>query len=181
MKKLLYILPLAVIVACGGGAEQEGGAEGEGAEATQENAANAAAMESVDLSTYGWDYTIDLPKKDMEANIMENNWGGLDIQYGQNFWLTVNYGEGDLDIKKFDLEEAEFYVAEILDESENHILYKLTDKAGSLKPTFHLYYTMKLADGDAIEIENSKDADFNEDAARSMLASAMTLKAKGGA
>ena len=49
-----------------------------------------------------------------------------------------------------------------------------------MDPEHHFMYVLRL-EGDAIEVQNSKDATFSEEAIRAMLASAKSLTVKGGA
>ena len=182
MKKTLFIIPVIALamIACGGGGET--GGEDAAAEETTEEAGDAALTgAATDLSEYGMNYTIVLPQKNnVQTVITETDWGGVEVQAGEMFWLTIAYGEGDIDLLKFDLEEDLMYKSEILEESENHLLYKREIENSGMDPEFHFMYVLRL-EGDAIEVQNSKDASFNEEAIRAMLASAKSMAEKGGA
>ena len=177
MKKIKYLLPILAITlySCGGGTDEAAGSE----ETTTEENAGVATGNATDLSQYGMDYTIVLPEKaGVQTQIMENNWGGIDIKQGEGFIMSIAYGEGDLDILKFDLENDLMYDAEILEESPSHMVYKRSVKGESeMAPEFHFFYVFSL-DGDAIEIQNSKEISFSEEAVRNMLASAKSMKDK---
>lgn len=178
MKKLFYILPIAAltIISCGGGGNDN--AEGD----AMENSESAEMTgTSTDLSEHGMDYTIVLPeKKNLITDIAANDWGGIEIRQGEVFLVSIAYGEGDVDLLKFDLEEDLVYKAEILEESEDHILYKKEIEGSGMDPEYHFLYVHRL-DGDAIEIQNLKDVSFNEEQARAMLNAAKTFAPKSGA
>lgn len=179
MKRLIYLIPVIALslIACGGG--------GEGASSGEDNAAEGAStMEGVntDLSEYGMDYTIVLPEnKSVLTDVVATDWGGIEIRQGESFMLSIAYGEGDIDLLKFDLEEDLVYKSEILEESENHILYKREIEGSGMDPEFHFLYVLSEDGGDAIEIQNLKETSFKEEAIRKMLESAKSLSAKGGA
>ena len=174
MKKLLYYIPVMALalMSCGGG---ENTPEGE---ATTENAEAEMKGVSADLSEYGMDLTITLPEKpNLQTEIMANDWGGIEIRQGDHFMMTIAYGEGDLDLMKFDLNEDLVYKSEILDESADHLLYKRVIEGADLEAEHHFVYVFR-AGNEVIEIQNSKDATFTEEDARAMLQSARTVKAK---
>jgi len=181
MKKLLYILPIALLpmLSCGGSGEQteteeEGIVEGSAEEAE-------ASGVSTDLSEFGMDYTIILPEKsNVQTEISANDWGGIDIKQGEGFMLSIAYGEGDIDLLKFDMEDDLVYKSEILEDSENLILYKREIEGSGMDPEYHFMYVLRL-EGDAIEVQNSKDATFGEEAIKAMLTAAKSLKMKEGA
>lgn len=178
MKKLIYILPLTVMTlfSCGGG---EAGSENENSEAVEGNSAMQGVL--TDLSEYGMDFTIALPeKKDVITNIVANDWGGLEVRQGENFMISIAYGEGDIDLLKFDLEEDLVYKSQVLEEGENFILYKREIEGSGIDPEYHFLYVQKVED-EAIEIQNLKEAGFNEESARNMLNAAKTFSAKSGA
>lgn len=172
MKKLIYILPMIILALTSCGGDNAG----------KEDSANAENPEMTgvvtDLATYGWNYSITLPdKKNVQTEINATDWGSVDIRQGDMFVMSIAFGEGDLDLIKFDLEEDLIYKSQILEESENHIVYKREIEDSGMEPEFHFMYVIKLS-GEAIEIQNSKDFTFNEEAIRNMLASARSFKAK---
>ncbi len=127
------------------------------------------------------DYTIVLPEKaNVETAIMANDWGGIEIKQGEGFQLSIAYGEGDIDLLKFDMEEDLVYKSEILDEGENYIMYKRQIEGSGMDPEVHFMYVILVQD-DAIEVQNSKDVSFSEESIKVMLTSAKSLAAKAGA
>ena len=178
MKKLIYFLPLTVMTlfSCGGG---EAGTGNENAEAAEGNSAMQGIL--TDLSEYGMDYTIVLPeKKELITKIVANDWGGIEVSQGENFMISIAYGEGDIDLLKFDLEEDLVYKSQVLEEGENFILFKKEIEGSGIDPEFHFLYVHKVKD-EAIEVQNLKEAGFNEESARNMLNAAKTFSAKSGA
>lgn len=179
MKKINYILPFVVsaLMACGGGDGQTG------EEAGGENAATEESIEGVatDLTEYGMPYSITLPEGGSgELTITATDWGGVEINKGDNFRMSIAYGEGDLDLLKFDLEEDLVYKAEIIEEADNYVVYKREIPDSGMDAEYHFMYVVPAGD-EAIEITNSKDVTHNEEAIRKMLASAKSFKANGGA
>jgi hypothetical protein len=174
MKKLIYFIPVMALafISCGGG---EAGTSEEGnAEATE----TEMTGKTIDLSEYGMDFTIVVPDKaNLQTEVIATDWGGVEIIQGENFMLSIAYGEGDLDLLKFDLGEDLVYKSEILEDSPDHLLYKRSIEGADVVPEHHFLYVLKI-DGDAVEVQNSKDASFSEEAARAMLKSAMSLKVK---
>ncbi len=180
MKKLLYILPIALlpVLSCGGGGEQTESEEGTAEETSVEAEATGV---STDLSEFGMDYSIILPdKSNVETVIASNDWGGIDIKQGEGFILSIEYGEGDIDLLKFDMEDDLVYKYEILDEGENYLVYKREIEGSGMDPEYHFMYVIRL-EGDAIEVQNSKDVTFSEESISAMLSAAKSMSVKGGA
>lgn len=178
MKKLIYILPFAALslLSCGGG---EAGSGNENSEAVEGNSAMQGVV--TDLSEYGMDFTIVLPeRKDLITNIEANDWGGIEVRQGENFMISIAYGEGDIDLLKFDLEEDLVYKSQVLEEGENFILYKKEIEGSGMDPEYHFLFVQKVND-EAIEIQNLKEAGFNEESARNMLNAAKSFTPKSGA
>ena len=134
-----------------------------------------------DLSAQGMDFTIVLPEKEnVLTQVNANNFGGIDIRQGESFALEPAYGEGDLDMVKFDLGEDLVYKSTIIEESPEHLLYKREIEGSGIAPEFQFIYVLKLKD-DAVEVRNSKDFSFTEESAKAMLQSARTLRSKAEA
>ena len=177
MKKFKLLFPALFVMitlgACGGGESTEEGQD--------ESTESAMVGAETDLSPYGFNYVITLPdSKSSELMLSENDWGGLDIMKGEMFMLSIAYGEGNLDLVKSDLQGDLVYKSEILEDDGDHLLYKREIPDSGMEPEYHFIYVFK-AGSDIIEIQNSKDASFNEEAIRAMLMSAKSFKAKSGA
>ena len=173
MKKYIYLLPILAIalISCGGGDSTD-----QTENASEETTEMAGVL--TDLSQYGMNYTIVLPdKKNVETEITATDWGSVEIRQGNMFMISIGFGEGDIDLLKFDLEEDLVYKSQILEESPNHLVYKREIQDSGMEPEYHFLYVMRLT-GDAIEIQNLKDATFNEESIKTMLQSAQSLKAK---
>ncbi|MEQ8325070.1 MAG: hypothetical protein RIC15_02925 [Vicingaceae bacterium] len=177
MKKFIYLLPflIAGLMACGGGETDSESEDTQMGEADQ-----AIKGVETDLSDYGMPYTITIPDGQAELIIEAFDWGGVQIARGENFIMSIAYGEGDIDILKFDMEEDLIYKSEILEEGDNYIMYKREIPDSGMEPEYHFMYVDSGPD-EAIEITNSKDVNYGEEAIRKMLASAKTFKAKAGA
>lgn len=174
MKKIKYIIPVVIsaLIACGGGGETATENEENGTESTE-----AISGTETNLADYGMPYSITVPSAGSgQVEITANDWGGVEIVKGEGYMMSVAYGEGDLDLLKFDLEEDLVYKASIIEEGENFILYKREIPESGMAPEYH-FMVVFSADGEAIELTNMKDVIFSEEAARNMLNSAKTFKA----
>jgi hypothetical protein len=174
MKKIKYIIPvfISALIACGGGGETAAESEENGTEATE-----AISGAETNLSDYGMPYSIVVPDAGSgEVEIMANDWGGVEIVKGEGYMMSIAYGEGDLDLLKFDMEEDLVYKSTIIEEGENFILYKREIPDSGMDPEYHFMVVFSV-DGEAIELSNMKDMIFSEEAVRNMLNSAKTFKA----
>jgi len=179
MKRLLYILPIALlpILSCGGSGEETN----TDSDVVVEEDGEVATGSATDLSEYGMDYTIVIPEKaGVQTEITANDWGGIEIKRGEGFMMSIAYGEGDIDLVKFDMEDDLVYKYDILDESENHLVYKREIEGSGMQAEFHFIYVLSF-DDDVIEVQNSKDATFSEEAIKKMFSSAKSLTMKTGA
>lgn len=177
MKKFKYIIPvfISALIACGGGGEPAAEGEESGTESTE-----AVTGAETDLSEYGMPFSIVVPEAGSgQVEIMANDWGGVEIVKGETYMVSIAYGEGDLDLLKFDLEEDDLYTGSILEEGENFLLYKKEIPESGMDAEHHFMLVFPTGD-DPVEITNMKDVIYSEDAARNMLNSAKTFKAAAG-
>lgn len=178
MKKAKYIFPvlLSALIACGGGGEQA--AENDENAATETEAVSGS---ETDLTEYGMPFSITVPDGgNSQTEIMANDWGGIEIVKGESYMVSIAFGEGDVDLLKFDLEEDLVYKSTILDEGENFMLYKREIPESGMEAEHHFMFVFDAGE-DAVEITNMKDVIYSEEAARAMLNSAKSFKANAGA
>ena len=175
MKKILYLMPFALLglFACGNGGESTG---------EDESTEKASTMKGAvtDLSPYGLNCVITLPDgESSQLEINTNDWGGVEIVKGETFMIEMANGDGDLALLKSDLEGDLVYQAEVIEETPEYLLYKREIPGSGMDPEYHFLYVFNNG-GDIIEIQNMKSANFNEEAIRKMLESAKSTSAKAG-
>ena len=174
MKKIKYIIPvfISALFACGGGGEPAAENEENSTEATE-----TISGAETDLTEYGMPYSIVVPSAGSgQVEITANDWGGIEIVKGEGYMMSIAYGEGDIDMLKFDLGEDLVYKAEIIEEGDNFLFYKREIPESGMAPEYH-FMVVYSVDGEAIELTNMKEVIFSEEAARNMLNSAKTFKA----
>ena len=177
MKKIKYIIPvfISALIACGGGGETAAESEENGTESTE-----SISGAETELSDYGMPFIIVVPDAGSgEVEIIANDWGGVEIVKGEGYMMSIAYGEGDIDLLKFDMEEDLVYKSSIIEEGENFIIYKREIPESGMEPEYHFMVVFPV-DGEAMELSNMKDVIFGEKAVRNMLQSAMTFKANDG-
>lgn len=173
MKKIKYIIPvfISALIACGGGGEPAAESEENGTEATE-----TMSGAETDLTEYGMPFSIVVPDAGSgQVEIKANDWGGVEIVKGEGYMMSIAYGEGDIDMLKFDMGEDLVYSSEIIEEGENFVFYKREIPESGMAPEYH-FMVVYMMDGEAIELTNMKDVIFGEEAARKMLNSAKTFK-----
>ena len=118
MKRALYILTLiaaTTFVACGGSE----------VEIPSDEVVNLKGLEKLDLTDYGYNLSIMIPRSDMngaaEVRITERE--TLEIVIGLDYGLEIMFGDGDIELLKTDLKENLVFKSEIVKEEKNAVIY----------------------------------------------------------
>lgn len=132
----------------------------------------------VDLSPYGFLATIQIPDTTIGLpELNETNWGALEIRVGRNYGISIQSGEGNMELLKKDLKEDLVFTNEIIAETPNSIIYKKTIKNTDIKPLYHFFY-FDTIDGYIVEIKSLELEEYTLKDVEKMLESAKTLREK---
>lgn len=175
MNKSITLISAFLIVllsACGGGDSSTDQTEGQ----ASEEMSDMQGMTELNLTDYGLDLSIMIPDENTGvAEVIATDWS-VEIRVGEGFMISVSIGEGDLELLKSDLMEDLVYKAEILDESESHIVYKREIENSGMEPEHHFFLITDI-DGDQYDVQNLKDVTYSKEAIDRMLMSAKSIKA----
>ena len=178
MKQLTFAFLSIVFLAftsCGGSSESNDGQQ-DSTEVSQSS--DVSGMTSLDLSPHGMDLTIMIPDESFgKPMITENAMGGVDINVGENFGISVLFGMGDVMLMKSDLENDLVYDHNIILDKEDLLMYEKSIPESGIDPEFHFYYTT-LLNGETYDVQNMTDRSFSKAAIERMIISAETLKGK---
>ena len=179
MKKLIFPLSLAVVLftaSCGGGTTDNAQSEENHSEQAVAN-----GMMEYDLSQHGLNLSIMIPDETIGvAEVMENEYGGVDIMVGPKFAISIVFGEGDVALKKADLSEDLVYTTTFHTDEADLLVYEKEIPDSGIEAEHHFFYTVTVGE-DIFDVENLKGASFGEKAIQTMVASARSLRAKEGA
>lgn len=132
----------------------------------------------VDISPYGFLATIQIPDTTVGiAEYNETNWGALEIKVGKGFGISIQSGEGNMELLKKDLKEDLVFTNEIIAETPNSIIYKRTIKDAEIKPLYHFFY-FDTIDGYIVEVKSLDMEEYTQKNVEDMLKAAQTLKEK---
>ncbi len=170
MKKLFLILASAAALASCGGKKGD------------DNINVPEGMIAVDLSKFGgYPLIIAVPdtlngKHNGKLSVTQNPKGGYDVKVGKGFQLSITEGEGNMEMKKSDVNgDAVRKLVKMVVDEPNAILYEW--QIEGMEPEFRFYAIVK-AGNKSYEAEDVEGEVFGEKAATAMLNSAKGLKAK---
>lgn len=176
-KNLLFIAGLAILLAaCGGNANKQNETDAESKENSNET--EYSQMQLVSLSEYNIPAEIYIPNESKgKAMINENPAGGVEIKVGDRFGIeVVPFGLTKAEVKE-ELDNDLVYSIEYLEEDAQSMLYKKSIKDSDIDPEFHFFLEAEI-NGDIYEVKSINEMGFKESAAKEMLKSARSLKAK---
>jgi hypothetical protein len=180
MKKilpLLGVLALSGLMACGGGNTSNQETENSATEET----ANVAGMKAYDLNQHGLPLSIMIPDESTGiAEVTPNELGGVDIRVGKNFGIAITFGDGDIALRKTDLQDDLVYESTIHTDEANLLVYERTIPGAGMEAEHHFYYTTTIG-ADVFDVQNLVGEPFGKAAIEKMVNSAKTLKAQEGA
>ena len=172
MKKVIYLLTLIVtisIISCG--------------EPESENKidkvpiVNTKGLEELDLSEYGYNLSIMVPRADMNgvADVKLSERGTLEIVIGLDYGLEIMFGDGDLELLKTDLRDGLVFDSEILKEDKNTLVYTQFIPDSGVKIQNHFMHVFKAGDN-VYEIRDIVAREYGSGMIEKMLQSARTIK-----
>jgi hypothetical protein len=172
MKKVFpyfLVLILATVTACGGSSEN--------AETTEEQV-NTAGMVELDLNPYGMPLSIMVPDQSVgAAEVLPNEFGGVDIRVGKNYAVSLAFGDGDVVLRRTDLQDDLVYESTIHTNEANLLVYERNIPGASIDPEHHFYFTTTIG-ADVFDVQNLVEQTYGKAAIEKMVISAKTLKAK---
>ena len=174
MKKATYLLILITgvftLVACGG-SEVEKPQE-------EEQIVKIKGLEMLDLSPYGYNLSIMVPKAEMNgvAEVELTESGALQIIIGLSYGIEIMYGAGDIELLKQDLEEDLIFNSEIVLEEKNALVYTLNIPDVGVKFQNHFMYRAEIGN-DIYEVRDIAAQEYGLGMIEKMLESAKTIDA----
>lgn len=178
MRKTLFLtlFSFLILTSCGGGASDQ-----ETAEDTQTEQLPEVLQKStmdLDLSDYYLPFTLIVPDSNRGYPMVEEtSYGETIVKVGSVYQMVVAEG-GDLAAKKAELEGDLLYAHEIVEEGDDHILYKSSIKDSYLEPEFHFYAVKQIGNLTFEFRDYSDEGGHSESVAKFMLASVNHLKPK---
>ncbi|MGB0881476.1 MAG: hypothetical protein ACPGSO_00880 [Vicingaceae bacterium] len=174
MKQGIYILTIIsalTLVSCGS-------SETETVKEEVSKEVSVKGLEPLDLTAYGYDLSIMVPKADLngaaEVNLTER--GTLEIVIGSDYGLEIMFGEGDLELLKTDLKEDLVFNAEIISEEQNALVYTQDIPDSGVKIQNHFMYKAVVGEN-TYEVRDIALNEYGLGMIEKMLASAKTIKA----
>lgn len=172
MKKALYLLTLIVtitLVACGGSETEQ---------PTEDiQKVSLKGLEELDLTEYGFDLIIMVPKADMNgaAEVTLTERGTLEIVIGLDYGLEIMFGEGDIELLKTDLKEDLVFTSEIVMEEKNALIYTQDIPDSGVKIQNHFMYKAEVG-SNVYEVRDLVAREYGIGMIEKMLVSAKTIK-----
>ena len=171
MKRALYILTLiaaTTFVACGGSE----------VEIPSDEVVNLKGLEKLDLTDYGYNLSIMIPRADMngaaEVRITERE--TLEIVIGLDYGLEIMFGDGDIELLKTDLKENLVFKSEIVKEEKNAVIYTQDIPESGVKIQNHFMYRAEVG-VNVYEVKDIAEREYGSGMIEKMLESAKTIKA----
>lgn len=166
------------MMACGSG-ETNSDANAETASENSEGSSeDYSGMREVDLSDYGISASIMTPPETKgKLEIEETSFGSLVIKVGDKFGVEiVPFGLTIAEAKE-EMDQGGLYQIEILEEGENHLLYKKSIPDSEVQEEFHIFMNVEM-NGEIYEIKSLAEIELKEAQARNILKAAKSFKAK---
>jgi hypothetical protein len=170
LKRFFFLAILLILVSsCGNSTDSE----------NQQSKGNTVVDLSDGGAYYGLNLLMDVPDTTGKNNSIimnEGMYGGIRLNCGKNFDLEVGLYDGNLKLKKEELESDKiFKVSYILEDSYGFVYKKHVDNTNIEQ--YH-FFVNKTIDGVSYFIENSKDEDFTKEQVELMFEYAQTLRMK---
>jgi len=167
MKKIINLLSATIIVSalisCGGKKKEEAIVAPQG-------------MNVLDLTKYGKPFAIFVPDTTAaKLSVTQQSYGALDIKVGNNFAISINEQNADIEMKKKDVKEDEVNkLKSFIVQEPNAIFWE----SEITKPEFHFIVNQKVGKTDySFEEIKSTDAEpFSKDAIQKMFDSSKNIK-----
>ena len=160
----------------GGSNEANSDADSTEVEATMEE--DYSGMKEVDLTEYGITASIMVPGDEKgKLEVEETSWGSLTMKVGEKFGIEIVPFGLTLEEMKAEMDQGGVYEIEILEETNDHILYKRSIPNAEVKEEFH-FFMYKEMNGESYEIKSMADMELKESAARNALKAAKSFQAK---
>jgi hypothetical protein len=177
MKKLQFIGAIALsmsLLACGGGdsAKTEDKSVTEASEPAGPDYSN---MVKVDLTAFGVEASIQLPKEEKGPHKIENTaTESITIEVSDKFGIEITPFALTVAEKKEELDGDLVYTIEYLEETENKIMYKKSiADSDEVEDEYHFFITRSM-DGELYSIQSLPNA-FRKKSVGKMLVSAESI------
>ncbi len=126
-------------------------------------------IDKIDLTTYGLDIALNTPQLDADIeNEVNETPQGISVYKGNEFKVNVFF-DGDLATKIQELKEDALFKNEIVEKTDNYIIYKASLPDDS-KSYFH-FYGVQSSESEVYEISNvhNPDQPFSENQIKKMV------------
>ena len=173
MKKGIYLLTLIAVItltACGGSETEKTVGNTE--------VVNLKGLEELNLSEYGYDLVIMVPKADISgvADVKLTERGTLEIVIGMDYGLEIMFGDGDVELLKTDLKEGLVFNTEIISEEKDALVYTQDIPDSGVKTQNHFMYRAEVGEN-IYEVRDIVEREYGLGMIEKMLESAKTIKA----
>lgn len=168
---ILIIIATITLVSCGG-------SETETVKEEVAKEVNLKGLEPLDLTEYGYDLSIMVPKADLNgaAEVKLTERGTLEIVIGTDYGIEIMFGEGNIELLKTDLKEDLVFTAEIISEEKNALVYTQDIPDSGVKIQNHFMYKAVVGEN-TYEVRDIVANDYGLGMVEKMLTSAKTIKA----
>ena len=168
MKKILLLLAtpaLLFFLGCGGSKTEE--------------SAPMPGMMGVSFKINGNDISVMVPDSTKgKMELVEQSWGATEIKVGTDFQISIEEGDGDIELIKSDIAGNEVFKLQRYVADEASLLFWEEKNADLPSARFHFYTIVKAGAANYIIKDIESGESYNESSVKTMIEAAKTLKAK---